>query len=210
MKSNSTDPRALRTRESLREGLMQTVIQKPFREITVNDITNAAGVNRATFYLHYEDKYDLLEDCATNLVIEIRNDIQNTLDIDINHLPDSTGALHYDRMIIILTHFQKHRDFYLAIMGKNGDPLFHTVLRESASAWIKQAFTTVLEKQKRHVDSDLLDMMVRFQSAGHFDVIAWWLEQNMHTPMEVMAQRLAQITLPPMVHLIQGRDSSDC
>ena len=61
MKSTSTDPRAQRTRQMLRQALMQVVIEKPFRDLTIRDITTGAGVNRATFYLHYDDKYDLLK-----------------------------------------------------------------------------------------------------------------------------------------------------
>ena len=57
MKPTSTDPRALRTRKLLREALMQVVIDKPFRDLTIRDITQSAGINRATFYLHYEDMH---------------------------------------------------------------------------------------------------------------------------------------------------------
>jgi AcrR family transcriptional regulator len=55
------DPRIRRTRKLLQAalgGLMQT---KSFDEISVQDITEAATVNRATFYDHYTDKFGLLE-----------------------------------------------------------------------------------------------------------------------------------------------------
>jgi AcrR family transcriptional regulator len=55
------DPRIRRTRKLLQGalgGLMQT---KSFDEISVQDITEAATVNRATFYDHYTDKFGLLE-----------------------------------------------------------------------------------------------------------------------------------------------------
>jgi AcrR family transcriptional regulator len=55
------DPRIRRTRQLL-QGALRTLMQtKSFDEISVQDITDAATVNRATFYDHYTDKYALLE-----------------------------------------------------------------------------------------------------------------------------------------------------
>ena len=55
------DPRIRRTRKLL-QGALGTLMQsKSFDEISVQDITEAATVNRATFYDHYNDKFALLE-----------------------------------------------------------------------------------------------------------------------------------------------------
>src|SRR6201986_5684581 len=55
------DPRMRRTRQLL-QGALRTLMQtKSFDEIAVQDITELATVNRATFYDHYTDKYALLE-----------------------------------------------------------------------------------------------------------------------------------------------------
>ena len=55
------DPRIRRTRKLL-QGALATLMQaKSFDEISVQDITEAATVNRATFYDHYTDKFALLE-----------------------------------------------------------------------------------------------------------------------------------------------------
>ena len=55
------DPRIRRTRQLL-QGALQTLMQsKTIDEISVQDITETATVNRATFYDHYTDKYALLD-----------------------------------------------------------------------------------------------------------------------------------------------------
>jgi AcrR family transcriptional regulator len=56
-----TDPRSRRTRELLQQALATLMKEKDFDKISVNDITAAATVNRATFYAHYPDKFALLE-----------------------------------------------------------------------------------------------------------------------------------------------------
>ncbi len=55
------DPRAKRTRHLLMDAFGQLLSQKSFEDITVQDITERATVNRATFYAHFEDKYILVE-----------------------------------------------------------------------------------------------------------------------------------------------------
>ena len=55
------DPRIRRTRKLLQGALAILMQAKSFDEISVQDITEAATVNRATFYDHYTDKFALLE-----------------------------------------------------------------------------------------------------------------------------------------------------
>jgi AcrR family transcriptional regulator len=54
------DPRILRTRQLLQDALRNLLKQKEFDKISVQDVTEAATVNRATFYAHYDDKFALL------------------------------------------------------------------------------------------------------------------------------------------------------
>lgn len=54
------DPRIRRTRQLLQGALRNLLEKKEFDKISVQDITEAATVNRATFYAHYEDKFALL------------------------------------------------------------------------------------------------------------------------------------------------------
>lgn len=56
------DPRIRRTRQLLQDALHRLLEQKGFDNITVQDITEAATLNRATFYAHYPDKFALLEE----------------------------------------------------------------------------------------------------------------------------------------------------
>ena len=56
------DPRVRRTRQLLQDALRRLLEQKEFDKITIQDITEAATLNRATFYAHYPDKFKLLEE----------------------------------------------------------------------------------------------------------------------------------------------------
>ncbi|WP_263415525.1 TetR/AcrR family transcriptional regulator [Terriglobus albidus] len=56
-----TDPRIRRTRQMLQGALVNLLTRKHFNDISISDIAAQAGVNRATFYLHYTDKHALLQ-----------------------------------------------------------------------------------------------------------------------------------------------------
>ncbi|MGJ5813384.1 TetR/AcrR family transcriptional regulator [Paludibaculum fermentans] len=58
---SSLDRRTRRTRKMLQSALDKLLQKKEFEQITVQDIAEAAELNRATFYDHYGDKYCLLE-----------------------------------------------------------------------------------------------------------------------------------------------------
>jgi len=56
------DPRVKRTRSLIQQAFSELLAEKGFGAITVQDITERAGINRATFYAHYPDKFALLEE----------------------------------------------------------------------------------------------------------------------------------------------------
>ena len=56
----TVDPRVRRSRQMLYDSLFRLLAQKEFEKISIQEITEAAGLNRATFYDHYPDKASLL------------------------------------------------------------------------------------------------------------------------------------------------------
>src|ERR1700728_405854 len=55
------DPRIRRTRQLLHDALEKLLKEREFEKISVQDIADAATVNRVTFYDHFPDKFALLE-----------------------------------------------------------------------------------------------------------------------------------------------------
>ena len=55
------DPRVKRTRNLILEAFNGLLAEKGFESISVQDVTDRAQINRATFYAHFPDKYALLD-----------------------------------------------------------------------------------------------------------------------------------------------------
>lgn len=62
----NVDPRVVRSRRMLMEALVRLIQRKPFDDISIQEIADEATLNRATFYLHFNDKNDLLQAMAAS------------------------------------------------------------------------------------------------------------------------------------------------
>ena len=59
------------TKSDLRNALSKLLLQQPFESITIRQLTETAGINRGTFYLHYVDKYDMFEQMKMDMMQEL-------------------------------------------------------------------------------------------------------------------------------------------
>lgn len=69
MKEEKVDRRIIRTKSIMREALMDLMDEIPFGEITAKDITDRAELNRATFYLHYNNVFELLDELENEVAV---------------------------------------------------------------------------------------------------------------------------------------------
>jgi AcrR family transcriptional regulator len=85
--TETTDPRILRSRRMLMEALARLLTKKEFEDLSVQEISDEATLNRATFYLHYADKNALL-----HAMTESR--FRNLIERRAITFTDCNGALH--------------------------------------------------------------------------------------------------------------------
>ena len=82
------DLRISRTHKMIKEAFFELMDSIGFEKITVQGLTKKAMISRTTFYLHYQDKYDLLD--------KIENETQNCTDFcAISHASEDQGS-HYN------------------------------------------------------------------------------------------------------------------
>lgn len=60
-----------KNRTAYNQDILELVEEKPLDKITIQDIANKCGINRNTFYYHFDDIYSLIESVFNNHVITI-------------------------------------------------------------------------------------------------------------------------------------------
>jgi AcrR family transcriptional regulator len=195
MKVSESDPRSIRTRSQLRDALMKLVAEKQFASLSIQDVTREAGLNRTTFYLHYSGLHELLEDCAQTLFKQLRADIYSKKFI--GFFGDPTVLVPYIESVF--RHLEQHAQFYRAMLGRQGDPLFRGLYQEFLSELI---FEPITGQSSIDDSNPQLAMNLRFFSAGFTGVAAWWLEKGMPISVEQASLQIARDVLPDYLRLM--------
>ncbi len=115
MEQNKVDRRIRRTKKVLIEALTKLMSEKKINKITVKELTDLADVNRSTFYLYYNDIYDMLEKIETGLF----NDFTDAYD----KFSEETAS--YDNLLSFLTYLlefiKTNADMFKILLGHDGD-----------------------------------------------------------------------------------------
>jgi AcrR family transcriptional regulator len=191
MTQNLEDLRIRRTRKLLQKALLEAASEKGFAHVTVRDITERAMVNRATFYRHYEDKYDLLAHYMEELSGFIDSDEGETsLGNQILPALDTPPS----GLVKLLRHMQANADFYRVMLGNQGDPAF---CAQSFRGYIERGFRRILSSRAPEVDPGRppVDLTVSYILSAGVGAIVWWLENDQPCSPEQMAVWLYQLSM---------------
>ena len=83
---NKSEAKFQNTAVKMNRALLALLERKEFKDISIKDICEQAGVNRSTFYAHYDNTYDLLQETHAGLIIGFFDELDSSLKVDINKL----------------------------------------------------------------------------------------------------------------------------
>lgn len=124
------DARILHTTAALREAVLRLAAARPVSQITVADVTRAAGINRATFYSHAVSPGSLLADVLTPELDRIREDDAAARRVAVEHGagPDDLAAITRRGIDAVVDHVTAHRDIYALALPDPADASLHRLL----------------------------------------------------------------------------------
>ena len=172
------DRRVLRTRKLLAEAMLSLLLQKDYDDVTIQDITEAADLNRATFYLHYGSKEELLVAALEARFEKLVARINKQWGIDQNWDDPSDFQLVYE-------HAAEYAPLYKVLLGDKGRAhVIHRIIdyiTEVQMATCQEVFPNVsglsipLEVINRHIAGSL------------YSLLSWWIANDMPHSAEYMA-----------------------
>ncbi len=160
MSKKLQDPRFARTESLLKAALMDEVAMHGFDSVSVADLCKAAGINRATFYLHYRDKFALLEVCMLHFFDIVDDPSGSTLTAEVRTM--LPGLLH-----TVAENCLARREFILRILEDGKFPAFHALFTKRMS-WEVGRLMDQLEKEGRVLSSPGKEHQIVFLSSAFF------------------------------------------
>lgn len=160
------DPRIARTRAALRDALRTLAADADLDAISIADITEAAGVNRSSFYRNYASKDELLAEVITDQISAVRLDLDEVDPTDPSRPPDF--LVEYAKVI------HANAGLYRRVLGPNGSVAAQIALRNQVTGL---AMVGIEEKAPGP-----LDMPVRIVAAAAagsvLGVVTEWVQMD--------------------------------
>lgn len=192
---NRTESRYRSTAVKMDKALLVLLEKKDLAYITVKELCATAGVNRSTFYLHYETIGDLLAECA-----DYCN--RQCFDRYSREYADVAGRLataDLEELVFISPGYLRP---YFAFVRENR-PLFKAVFSGRAGLDTQSTFNALYKK----IFSPVLDRfrlpeqhkayIISFYIAGLMAIVAQWIREDCRTPIDSVIAVTMQCILPP-------------
>ena len=169
------------TRANLRQAFWELYAEKPVEKISVREITDRAGYNRATFYLYYHDVYELLE--------EIEGVVLGNIERLVNERLLKGDKLEFSQhMGLVLRLAQRSRDYTRVLLGPHGDPAFSQRLKEIISPLVDRFFLPDAE-----LDDQARGIVREFYLSGIIAIIRTWTAADNPMPLDQLIQLVMRI-----------------
>lgn len=188
---NKTDRRIQRTQQSLRTALLQLIKEKNYDAISTEEIAERANVGRATFYLHYKDKEDLL-------LAEFREMANEKVQV-LSEIPFSAWLQFPEDMtntrekrpapplLIVFEHIHENSELYrILIKSEKSSRVIERIRKITTEAIARFVEARAQTDPVSLVFKVPVEFFAAFFSGALLSTVDWWLEDEMRqTPQEV-------------------------
>lgn len=152
---NPQDPRALRTRQALREALVSLIIERGWEAVEIRDVCQRAGVGRSTFYTHFADREELLLAGYDELRRMLRR----------------ASAAEGRRRVLaftlpLLQHAEENKRMFRALVGRRSSEL------------AKAGLLKLILDLTREDLAALGDATAHYVAGAFFQLLVWWVDSR--------------------------------
>jgi len=173
------DRRILKTQESLKAAVIELMAEKSFDNITIQDIADRANVNRGTIYLHYQDKFDLLDKLIEAHLHELGAMDEWACELDWN-----------DALVPYFDYFEKNYLFFSTMLASTGVP---SSFRSRLLASFMKGFKGEIDRESgKNTDLDE-DIILQYAGTAYVGIIEWWIRNEMPYPPQAMAKQIGTL-----------------
>ncbi|MDQ1912176.1 TetR/AcrR family transcriptional regulator [Paenibacillus sp. GD4] len=173
--SEKTDARIARSKKLIYSALLELMEEKGFDAITVGDITSRGGLNRGTFYLHYRDKYDLLEQYQQEVLGGLFKHMSKISPEMIAQHPSAETPPQIIQNIF--EYIGDNSAFFRVMLGPKGDPACVSMIRERLESYMHSRFKEIQPAEGKELVPR--EYLIAYVSNANLGVIQRWLTDGM-------------------------------
>jgi AcrR family transcriptional regulator len=177
MVEKTEDRRVRKTQKAIKEGFSVLMMKKNIKDISVRELTELADLNRATFYLHYQDIYDLQQ----HVEDEIIGEIGAMLD---SYLPLKPGEQPYHLFVALLRYIVENENQCKMLLSTNNSSSFWDKMNRIVNEKCVQNW---LQNFRVNSDRQEMEYFNAFLISGYIASIKYWLESEMKIKPEELA-----------------------
>ena len=166
--TDKTDVRVIKTKVNIRRVFIEMLYKKNFEKISVQDILDAAMINRSTFYKYYDSKYDL----AQKLIDEVR---QDSIDFINERFDKRQGAPLFVIVQRIYEHFYARRQIILALLKIKTEEID---LSDMLQHVLKEKYLAHVQTVDSSGDASLADYHATIYAAFVLTTFKWLLASD--------------------------------
>lgn len=185
---NKKEQKSIQTKQKLQDAFLALYTGRNIDKISIREITDMAGYNRATFYIHYTDVYHLRDTIEETLL--------RTLDTKAEEIFSPMGD--YDIAPLATTIFSLYHNY--------GDTFFILLTHpnSSFSNKVKHLMRTKFLKRCPGLSSEdtlKVSLIMEYQISAVIGVIAYW-QKTKDIPFEDLLTALREISSSGVLHTI--------
>ena len=188
MAVNKTDPRVIKTRNSLRKALVYLMRREKIENISVQKITETANITRGTFYLHYRDKQDFIESAMKDIL----DDFFAQVMVDSENYSLSKGqTVQVISLQKAFQYIENNADIFDVLLNDKNNNGFYERFYNRLANYLT-TYGNVVNDTHKELEVPL-NLQISFIGSAFLGLISHWLEDGMIYTSRYMTQSTAKM-----------------
>ena len=175
------DLRVIKTKASLQMALIELLYEKTIDKISISELCKKACVNRGTFYLHYKDVPELLEEYFHDLTEDLRKSYYEPFLLPHFKIENLSAD-----MVRIFHHVEKYKQFYKIVFNRKTPMMYYYRLFDIIRNYLIDSIS--------EVESENIEFAASYQANAIIGLVIQWVQHDFMESPEQMNEMLLHLT----------------
>lgn len=188
--------RVIETKGKIKDAFIELCLRKKLDKISVKELTDLANINRGTFYVYYQDIYDLQEKIEDEFYDKIKGNVEYIL----------TGLLtgeDFTKNMPSLDFFISNKEYVKVFLNNKGDFTIVPRIKKLAKSLLKKKLFDLGQGE-----SEQVEYIIEYITSAQIGMITHWVQQDFKAPVDELGRIIRAVNLKgPITYLIQLKNS---